>query len=248
MFRDEKLEMKVGIFIGIGLFLMFMIVFSISDLYFFKKAYGIDVIFDFVNGITEDAPVRLAGVDIGEVEKMDVYYDETEERTRVKLNVKVSKNVLIEKDAIARINTLGLLGERYLEISPGQAKEFLKDGDVIIGKTPMNVGQQMEEMADLAKSVSEVFQKIKRGEGTLGKLIMDDTIYNDLQIIFERLRKGEGTIGKLLVQEKVYDDLEYFVEDIKAHPWKLLHKPSKSKRASSEDEGRGTSVSVKERR
>ena len=76
MFRDEKLEMKVGLFIGIGIFLMFFIVFSISDFYLWKKGYDINVIFDFVNGITEDAPVRLAGVHVGEVKDINIYYDE----------------------------------------------------------------------------------------------------------------------------------------------------------------------------
>ena len=69
MFRDEKLEMKVGIFIGIGIFLMFLIVFSIGDRYPFEKGYNVKVIFDYVNGITKDAPVRLAGVDVGEVKR-----------------------------------------------------------------------------------------------------------------------------------------------------------------------------------
>ena len=44
-------------------------------------------------------------------------------------------------------------------------------------------------------------------------------------IVMGRLKEGKGTIGKLLVEEKIYHDLEAFVADIKAHPWKLLHKP-----------------------
>jgi len=242
MFRDEKLEMKVGLFIGVGIFLMFMIVFSISDLTFLQKGYEIGIVFDFVNGLTEDAPVRLAGVDVGEVETLDVFYDEEAKRTRVHVVAKIRRDTRIEEDAVARVNTLGLLGEQYLEITPGTAAKRLKNGDVVTGRNPVNVGMQMENMSNLAESVSDVFSQISQGRGTLGKLIMDDTIYNDIQIIFERLRKGEGTIGKLLVKEKVYDDLEYFVEDIKAHPWKLLSKPRRSSRDDDEEESRGTVV------
>ena len=242
MFRDEKLEMKVGLFIGIGIFLMFFIVFSISDLYLWKKGYDIRVIFDFVNGITEDAPVRLAGVHVGEVKDIKIYYDKEAARTRVKLYVWIGGDTRIEEDAVARINTLGLLGEQYLEISPGTSDRFLKSDDIIIGRNPVNVGQQMEGMSELVQSAKRIFQGAEKGEGTLGKLLVDDTLYNDLATIFGRLKDGEGTIGKLLVEEKVYDDLEDFVSDIKAHPWKLLSKPSRRERKPGKEEKRGAGI------
>ncbi|MGD2279082.1 MAG: MlaD family protein [Candidatus Omnitrophota bacterium] len=229
MFRDEKLEFKVGIFIGVGIFLMFLIVFSIGDLYPFQKGYSVNVIFDFVNGITEDAPVRLAGVDVGEVKAIAIYYDEEVKRTRVKLEVRVKGDVNIETDAVARINTLGLLGERYLEITPGIESRFLKAGDVLIGKNPLKVGQQMEALNKIAAHIEKVLSRLDRGEGTFGKLLTDDTLYEDWKVIFGRLKDGEGTIGKLLADETIYNDLEDFVKDIKAHPWKLLSKPRKSR-------------------
>jgi len=46
-------------------------------------------------------------------------------------------------------------------------------------------------------------------------------------VVMARLRDGEGTIGKLLVEEKIYNDLEVLVDDIKRHPWKLFHKTKK---------------------
>jgi phospholipid/cholesterol/gamma-HCH transport system substrate-binding protein len=245
MFRDEKLELKVGLFIGVGIFLMFLIVFSISDFYLLKKGYDIRVIFDFVNGITEDAPVRLAGVHVGEVKKIDVYYDDTAGKTRVKLYVWIGGDTKIEEDAVARINTLGLLGEQYLEITPGISDSFLKPDDKIIGRNPVNVGQQMEAVSELVQSVRNIFQNAEKGEGTLGKLLVDDALYNDLATIFGRLSKGEGTIGKLLVEEKVYDDLEDFVSDIKAHPWKLLHKGSTGEKKSDKKKKRGTDIETR---
>jgi len=242
MFRDEKVELKVGLFMGIGIFLMFLIVFSIGDFYVFEKGYHVNVIFDFVNGVTEDAPVRLAGVHVGEVKTIDIYYDDENGKTRVRLDIWVKSNVRIEEDAVARINTLGLLGEQYLEISPGTVDRFLEEGDTLVGRNPLNVGVQMDRMGELVGSAAEIFKRAENGEGTLGKLLSDDELYEDLRIIFGRLRDGEGTLGKLLVEEKIYDDLEDFVSDIKANPWKLLSKPSRRKRESGEDEKRGTSI------
>jgi len=241
MFRDQKLEMKVGLFIGIGIFLMFFIVFSISDLTVFEKGYNIEVIFDYENGLTEDAPVRLAGVHIGEVKKMGIFYDQDASKTRVKLDIWVKGSIRIEEDAVARINTLGLLGEQYLELSPGQSSRFLKSGDVIIGKNPVNVGQQMDKMSELIGSVSTIFKKAEAGEGTLGKLLVEDTLYNDLTTITGRLSKGEGTIGKFLVDDAVYNNIEEFTADIKAHPWKLLQKPRRTKTKKT-TEGKGSQL------
>lgn len=226
MFRDEKLEMKVGLFIGAGIFLMFLIVFSISDMTLFKKGYPINVVFDYVNGITGHSPVRLAGVHAGDVKEIKIFFDEEVGHSRVRVNVWINGDTRIERDAEARINTLGLLGEQYLEISPGKEPRFLESGDTLIGVNPVNVGEQMAKMTEFMSAATGIIRKVENGEGTLGKLLVDDTLYNDLATIFGRLADGEGTIGKLLVKEDVYNNIEDFTSDIKAHPWKLLKKGS----------------------
>jgi len=196
--NGRGLELKVGIFIFIGLIILFIIVFSIGDFYIFERGYTVKAVFGFVNGIAESAPVRLAGVDIGELEKIEVFYDEEEEKTKVTLYAWIRQNMKIEKDAVAHINTLGLLGEKYLEITPGTAGTgFLKDGDEIKGDDPVSVEALTNDMRKLVDSTT---------------------------VIIDRLKDGKGTVGKLLVEEKIYNDLEGFVSDIKAHPWKLLHK------------------------
>ncbi len=244
MFRDEKLELKVGMFIGLAMFLLFIIVFSISDFYIFEKGYNVSVIFDFVNGIGEDAPVRLAGVLAGEVKDIEIYFDTTVSKTRVRLKVWVKSDIKIEEDAVARINTLGLLGEQYLEITPGTSDRFLKDGDVVTGKNPVSVGEQVENVSGAIKAIKGIADKLNSGEGTLGKLLTEDTFHEDLVVISGRLSRGEGTIGKLLAEEKIYNDLEAFVSDIKAHPWKLLAKPSRRKQKE-KDVKRGVMVGPK---
>jgi phospholipid/cholesterol/gamma-HCH transport system substrate-binding protein len=208
MFRDEKLELKVGLFIGLGIFLMFFIVFSIGDLYLFREGYDIRARFDFVNGIKRSSPVRFAGVDVGEVKDIVIYYDEASGKSRIRVDLRISSDVRIDRDAIARINTLGLLGEQYLEISPGTSGEFLRDGDFIQGKDPVNIGVQMEKMMEFADNASAILAKLREGEGTLGKLITDDALYNDLAGIFAKISRGEGTLGKLLGEETLYRDLE----------------------------------------
>ena len=193
-------ELKVGIFIMIGIAILFIIVFSIGDIYLIKPGYRINVTFNFASGIGPSAPVRLAGVGVGQVEGLKVFYDKNEDRTKVEVNAWIKDvNTRIEKDARATINTLGLLGEKYLEINPGTpASGFLKDKDLLIGKDPVPMEKITENLASLSDSVNT---------------------------IVERLRKGEGTIGKLLTEDSIYKNLEAFTDDIKRHPWKLLNKP-----------------------
>ena len=197
---DEKgFELKVGLFVAIGIVIFFIIVFSIGDVKFVKTGYKFFATFNFVNGITESAPVRLAGVRVGYVEKMRVYYDENAKQTKVELVVSItSDKIKIEKDSKATINTLGLLGEKYLEIFPGTYDGgFIEKGDMIVGEDPVVMQSLTGTMRHMAESVDSVMTNLKEGKGTIGKLLTDETVYNDL---------------------------EDFVADIKAHPWKLLKK------------------------
>ena len=192
-------ELKVGIFVLIGIVILFIIVFSVGDVKLIKYGYHIEVIINFAAGIGPSAPVRLAGVGIGQVDGIRIFYDKKEKRSKAELSAWVNKDIRIEEDAVATINTLGLLGEKYLEIFPGTSdKRLLKDKDTMIGRDPVPMERIAENLVRLSDSVT---------------------------VIVERLRKGEGTIGKLLTEDKIYNDLEAFVEDIKKHPWKLLSKP-----------------------
>jgi len=199
----KNFELKVGIFTFIGLVILFIIVFSIGEFYLFKPGYSIKVMFNFANGITKAAPARVAGVTAGEVEDIKILYDEAERCSKVELSVWIGEGVRIEKDATAYINTLGILGEKYLEIIPGSVEAgFLAEGEALVGKDPIIMDEMTREMKELADATT---------------------------VVMTRLKDGEGTIGKLLTEEKMYNDLEALVEDIKKHPWKLFHKGREKK-------------------
>ena len=200
MAEERNFELKVGLFIAVGILIFFVIVFSIGDVNFVKTGYRISTLFNFVNGITESAPVRLAGVDVGYIEHLELYYDQDEQRTKVRLDLYINnEDIKIEQSSVASINTLGLLGEKYLEITPAvNDTTFLAEGDALTGKDPVQMQDLTDTMKELADSAS---------------------------VVVARLKEGRGTIGKLLVDESIYDNLDDLVADIKAHPWKLLHKP-----------------------
>lgn len=199
MDSTKQFELKVGVFILIGIAILFFIVFSIGDINLSKTGYKIKVLFGFASGIGPTAPVRLAGVGVGQVQGIHIIYDEKEKKTKAELTVWINDETKIEEDAVVTINTLGLLGEKYLEILPGTSgKPALKPNDTITGKDPVSMEKVTENLANLSESVNSIVDKIKKGEGTIGKLLVDDSIYNNL---------------------------EAFTADIKRHPWKLLNKP-----------------------
>jgi len=197
---DKNFDLKVGIFVGIGIVLFFVIVFSIGDIKFVKSGYKLSAMFSFIDGLTESAPVRYAGVNVGHISEIKILFDEGSGKTMVRVTAWITdEGRRIEKDSTVIINTLGLLGEKYLEIFPGSIDSGIaQEGDSLVGKDPImmsDVTDTLNELADSAK------------------------------VVIDRLKDGEGTVGKLLVDETIYNNLEEFVQDIKAHPWKLLHKP-----------------------
>ncbi|MBI4335446.1 MAG: MCE family protein [Candidatus Omnitrophica bacterium] len=210
--RSVSFEVKVGIFVFLGIIIMFLIVFSIGEFYILKPTYKIRVTFGFANGIEDGAPVRLAGINVGEIEDVGAYYDDLQKRTKVFMVAKIKKQARVERDAVCRINTLGLLGEKYLEITPGTAASgHVQDQETVIGEDPVpmeEVTKTMKELTDTARAITA-----------------------STKVIMERLEKGDGTIGKLLAEEEIYDNLRATTEnlrelseDVKHHPWKLLIK------------------------
>ncbi|MFH0840163.1 MAG: MlaD family protein [Candidatus Omnitrophota bacterium] len=197
--KEMSFEVKVGIFILVGFVILLIMIFSISDIYFIKPGYHIKVTFNFANGIAMSAPVRLAGIEVGEISGIKVYYDTAEHKTKVEISAWIRKNVLIEADAQAVINTLGILGEKYLEIFPGEDRHnFLKDGSTLVGKDPVSMEDMTGQFKELAESAT---------------------------VIMKRLEEGEGTIGKFLTDDSIYNNLDEFTADIKENPWKLFNKP-----------------------
>ena len=86
MSRDNGLELKVGLFVLMAALALTFFIISISDLSIFEKGRHIQVVFGFASGLREAAPVRLAGVEVGLVKKLEVFMDEmTTEKPRCAL-------------------------------------------------------------------------------------------------------------------------------------------------------------------
>jgi phospholipid/cholesterol/gamma-HCH transport system substrate-binding protein len=203
IFGQTKLELKVGAFVFLGLVILAIFVLSIGNFKTWTSGYGINFIFNFVNGVKIGAPVRFAGVDIGEVKRINFIFPKDEQRYKVQIVGWVKRNVKIPLDSTVWVNTLGLLGEKYIEIMPGEDySKILTANQSLVGIDPL----PMHEIGQLAKNIAD-----------------------DLDAVIRKLKNKEGTIGKLLYDDTIYNELEAFIADIRKNPWKLFFRTKEKK-------------------
>ncbi len=223
IFGKTKLEMKVGIFVFVGIIILSIFIFMIGNFRTWSSGYNLKFIFHFVNGVKLGAPVRFAGVDVGEIKKINFINLPAGQDDQVELIGWVRNMAQIPADSTVWVNTLGLLGEKYIEIMPGSAKaEFVGPDGTLAGEDPI----AMHEVAVLAKKLVEdidkTFVKLQNKEGTVGKLLYDDALYSEFQALLTDTKQEVLALIK---------GTEGLVADIRAHPWKLFFKPKEKKPA-----------------
>ncbi|MEN9680917.1 MAG: hypothetical protein RLZZ627_810 [Pseudomonadota bacterium] len=124
-------EIWVGAFVALGLVALFFVSMQVSKLGDFKSSRGSYVLkahFGNVGGLKVRAPVSMAGVTLGRVEK--ITFDTGRYEALVEMRIEPSYKQLPE-DTSASILTAGLLGEQYIGLSAGGSDDYLKDGDEI---------------------------------------------------------------------------------------------------------------------
>lgn len=202
LFGKSKLEMKVGIFVFFGLVVLVVFILSIGGFKSWSSGKYFRFNFNFINGVKIGAPVRFAGVDVGQVKKINFIFL-PEGKTKVEITGWVEDRAKIPVDSTVWVNTLGLLGEKYIEIMPGKdTVNFLSAGQALDGVDPIAMHEVERVLIKTASDIDETMAKIKSGEGTIGKLIFDETVYNELEAL---------------------------IKDVRKHPWKLFWKTKEKK-------------------
>ena len=223
------LEVKIGIFSLGAIFLVFVAAVSIKDISFVKGGYIIKVNFTFAEGITPASPVRFCGVNIGEVKKVEI--DEYNSNPTVCVYAKIRKGAQIPCGSHIFINSLSVFGEKYVEIiPPDKIEDFLQGGDVVEGISSVPLASIMASFhetmtgldafideAELKDSLKDIVANVKEATGNMSSII-------------EAIKSSDGTLGRFIYDESLYEKTEAFVDDVTKHPWKLLYKPKEKKR------------------
>lgn len=184
---------KLGLFVFLGTVLLVVAIFSIgSKDSLFGSNISIKAYFDNVEGLRTGAAVRLNGLSVGSVS--DVRLMEMN-RYRVEVTMRINKDIrqFIRLDSEAAIETEGIIGSKIVIITPGSKENtVIEDGGVIMSQATVNMTQiitetqdMMSYMKDLTKEFSEILTTINAGEGTIGKLVYDDDLYNETVTIVQ---------------------------------------------------------------
>ena len=142
-------------------------------------------------------------MDVGEVKDINLFFNPQEQKTKIRIGCWIKNNVKIPVDSTIWVNTLGLLGEKYIEIMPGKDySKCLAAGKDLTGVDPLPMHEIVGLAEDIVKNLNESIVRINNKEGTVGKLLYDDKIYNELDAL---------------------------IVDIRKHPWKLFIKTKEKK-------------------
>ncbi len=207
--REVTIEILVGLFmftvlIALGIF---TIVLSRENL--LQPSHQYEFVFPEVSGLREGDNVYLRGTSVGRVKQLEL------EDRYVRVYVTLDVPLKLRSGYRIEVVNSSMLGGKLLKISEGpDDAEPLGDNVTILGSPPVDV---IEQLGEAVAGIQRMIDAVSAGRGTLGKLLNDDTMYNnmvavseDLKSISSRLADGKGTLGRLLSadDEKLYDDTQ----------------------------------------
>jgi phospholipid/cholesterol/gamma-HCH transport system substrate-binding protein len=206
MERDRRLSLIVGGFVIAGLgFLALAIVLLSSETGIFTPQYRLFASFDNVQGLLPGAPVWLAGKEVGRVAGVGFNQVDTSVPLQVELRIDRAVQSRIHGDSIARIGTIGLLGDSYVEVSVGSAGgEPLADGSAIQAVSPANLNevfetgtQALDNIAGLAENLNTVVANFAGASGGARAAAAVDAVSD---IVLE-VQEGQGLLHSLIYDE-----------------------------------------------
>lgn len=231
--KKKNDEVSVGVFVILGFIFLTLVLFFVSGVYLFRSGYAVDVMYDYVSILSKGAPVRMAGVRVGEVSKVDLVFDEAKKNSRVKVKLFIEKGVEIRENYAFTIRGTHILSEPHVEVTPKPGTfPVLRKGAVMEGVPLVAVEELMDrahEVLDNLSSLSGTLDdSLKSPDGDLRQSLKNIEVSSaSLSAVLGKIESGEGTIGKLLMKDELYQDMDAFAKDVRAHPWKLIRKGSK---------------------
>ena len=205
--RNISNEMKVGVLVVACIAVLLGLLYKTGSFDFKKEGYTVKAIFNMVAGVQRNAPVRLAGVEIGKVEAIQLAYDKG---TNVLVTLWLDKNAKLKTDSKALITALGLMGEKYIEVTAGSTDApYLQPGETIMGEDPLQFDSLAKKGEVIASNLDETLSSIQELAKNTNLVVTDNK--EKIDSIFDNL-------------EATTVNFKEFSDDIKRNPWKLMSK------------------------
>lgn len=220
---------KIGLLIAAALAIFMVTIFSLgAEQRFWERKVQYEIHFARTNGLQKGALVSLTGVPIGSVDALRFPLDPAANYIQVLINVGSDVAPRIREDTAAEIRTIGLLGDRYIELTAGSPDvASLPPGSRIRAIDPVEIeavlgqsGDIVTNVVEVTASLRDVLQSIQRGEGLLGAMVANRELgeatladlrrtmanvqqsTSSLEQIVARVNRGEGLLGQLTTPTK----------------------------------------------
>ncbi len=235
-------EVSVGLFLVVAFLILIAFFELVGKETIFARMVEYRTSFRSIPGLKVGDPVRLAGVDVGNVKDIRVV------GARVEVAMQVKPGTPIKTDSIATIKLTSLLGTNFVDVSFGSpSAQLAPPGSVLASSEPPDLntllarlndaagdiqtltkqvneglGKSIEPITSTFQTMDKIAKKVEAGQGTLGKLIADDRLYREIQGIAANLNKvsdqiaqGQGTLGKLVKDDTMYRELQGLTTDLR---------------------------------
>lgn len=214
MEKTTSQKIRLGLFVIIGLILFVLAIYFIGDKQkMFGKTNHLETIFTNVNGLQLGNNVRFSGVNVGTVRGIEMVND-----SNIKVDMIIDKTIFkhIKKDAVATIGSDGLVGSMVINILPGKGKlPPVAPGDMIKSLNRIRTDDLLntfsktnKNAALLTENLLEITTEINKGKGTVGLLINDIEVANDLKATIHYLKiSGKQTSESITNLNKIINSL-----------------------------------------
>ena len=240
-------QLRVGIFVLVGLaVLAFLILNSTGDFNPFEKKLRLKARFAAADGLRDGSSVQIAGVRIGEVESVTLLPPDSPEDAKIEAVMAITSELggrpiteRIRTDSTAQLIAVSVLAnDKLINITPGTSSgEPVREGHVLESTDAISMNQLtktgnelLQQINKLAVPANEILNKANAGEGTLGRIVNDESLYRNLdtavaetrltvvklQTTLDKVNQGDGTAGKLLNDPALYNSLNRTVTQLEA--------------------------------
>ncbi len=203
MHRDESI--KAGLFIVVTFFLLALVIFVMgSDKQIFSDQEEFHTEFSDIMGLAEGAPVRLAGISVGRVSSISFSKNNLDPKVHVEFLINKKFMDRLFTDSVVTIETQGLLGDRFLSITPGKERKLAAPGSTIKSSVPADIAQVLNKAGIVVDNTVEISNNFNEIVKSLKKETLEEITKASGSIanLASEIEKGQGLFHRLIYSKK----------------------------------------------
>jgi phospholipid/cholesterol/gamma-HCH transport system substrate-binding protein len=225
-------NLKVGLTVFIGLTIFFIFIFLVgTEGNYFSSTYNLKIFVENTEGLAEGSMVTLGGLKIGSVSDLEFTHRNGNNGIKITLSIKSNYKSQITNSSDATIKTIGLLGDRFVDISIGQPGEAsLASGEFLpvkptfsLDKLSAKIQPALDDFSQLLANLRAISDTISSGKGTLGKLVHNTSTIDEFESVLHGLgrfitavNKQQGSLGKFTYDTSLYNSLNTLSDNLNA--------------------------------